>query len=185
MKFLKWALRTLSDWMREIVVAVLLALSAILIPPEFWKALAQTLSAVYEVPLWLCILAWTSVIAWIVFLIRRYRTPAFERKFIELEIDGLIWKWQYENHSPTKPVPYCPTRPNGRMCKTELIVRHNPETLTTNFRGPACNNDPHPGIVGTPDVADEESRKIKSYIENGSWKVRLKDYKKLNKRRGD
>ena len=118
------------------------------------------------------------MIAWIVFLMHRYRTPAYERKFTELEIDGLIWKWQYKNHLPTKPIPYCPTRLNGRICKTELNVRHNPEKLITNFRCPACNNNPHPGIVGTSDVADEEFRKIKSYIENGSWKVCLKDYRK-------
>ena len=77
----------LLDWLREIVVAAFLALSAILLPP-LW----QTLAAVYEVPLWLCILVWIPMIAWIVFLIRRYRTPAFERKFTELDIDGLIWK---------------------------------------------------------------------------------------------
>jgi len=185
MKFLKWAGTILSDWLREIVVVAFLALSAILSPPEFWKRLWQTLSAVYEVPLWLCILAWTPVIAWIVFLIGRYRIRAYERKFTELEIDGLIWKWQYENHLPTKPIPYCPRRPNGTICKTELIVRHDPETLITNFRCPACNNDPHPGIFGTPDVADEEFRKIKSHIENGSWKARLKDYKKLKREIAD
>ena len=186
MKLPKWAQRILSASLPEIiggiVVAALLAVVGLLSMP--WAALWQTLATEYIVPLWLCILAWLPLGAWIVFITYRYKARAVERQFTAAQFDGIIWKWRYVSHAPTLPVAFCAQeRPARYRCNTKLMITADQASRTTHFSCVNCNKVVK-SIVGqseAPDIADHERRKVEAAIENGEWRTIAKDYRAFMK----
>jgi hypothetical protein len=173
---------TLPEIIGGIVVAAVLALLSFFSIP--WAALWQTLGTEYIVPLWLCILAWLSFGAWIVFIICRYKAPAFERQFTAAQFDGIIWKWRYVSRAPTLPVAFCAKeRPPRHRCNTKLMITADQASRTTRFSCVNCNRvvTSIDGQSEAPDVADHVRRRVEAAIENGEWREVAKDYRAFMK----
>ena len=134
--------------------------------PTFVSSLLETVSLKLPVPLWLCIIGLIPLLAWVGFGIRRLMTPAYERKFGEAMLDGVVWKWRYQDHVPQRPIPYCASPKSGTgICKTELILQHDPGALQSNFRCPSCNMVVQT-IVGTPILLTRNTKRSRQ-----TWKT--------------
>lgn len=159
--------KVLKDALPKIVAAIVVAALALLVPP-----IRVMLFTPLEVPAWMLLLSLLAAGLGLAHLIREKIGPRHERLYREEEIDGIVWRWDYQNGAVSHLRGFC-AKPG---CDTELMLTEqegSAESGVRSFRGTtiyctACNSSF--GITNAMNLPDHERRKIEKRIRDGSWK---------------